>query len=365
MKLTKTLAKYFYKKYITTLFYSLIISTIFVFIVDTAELSRRISKTGDGDIILAIKLAFLKLPEMVFEVFPFIILFGSLVTFYTMSKNSELIIFRSSGLSIWKILTPPILVVVIIGFFLILILQPFIAFTSSKYKELEARHIRGQTSLITLSENGLWLKEDNLENNSYYIIHSLGMDKRYGNIENAIFFNYQENGDLLRRIDANNAKLSNNKWVLSKAWIKESEQSLFYENYSIKTNLTIDQIQENFSPPETISFWALPNFITIAEEAGFASQRHKTRFFNLIVFPFFLISMVLASAPFSINYIRTNKTNILIFGGVITGLAVYTLSSVSLAFGSSGAINPFLSAIITPIIAITSSVTILLYTEES
>ena len=41
------------------------------------------------------------------------------------------------------------------------------------------------------------------------------------------------------------------------------------------------------------------------------------------------------------------------------------VSSVSLAFGSSGAINPFLSAIITPIIAITSSITILLYTEES
>ena len=109
----------------------------------------------------------------------------------------------------------------------------------------------------------------------------------------------------------------------------------------------------------------MPNFIAIAEEAGFASQRHKTRFFNLIVFPFFLIAMVLAAAPFSINYIRTSRTNFLIFGGIITGLAVYTLSSVSLAFGSSGAINPLLSAIITPIIAITGSVTILLYTEES
>ena len=147
---------------------------------------------------------------------------------------------------------------------------------------------------------------------------------------------------------------------MSDAWIKEYEQSMFHKKYSIKTNLTIDQIQENFSPPETISFWALQNFIAIAEEAGFASQRHKTKFFNLIVFPFFLIAMVLASAPFSINYIRTSKTNILVFGGILTGLAVYTLSSVSLAFGSSGAINPFLSAIITPIIAITGSITILL-----
>ena len=223
MNLTKTLAKYFYKKYITTLLYSLIISTIFVFIIDTAELSRRISKAGDGDIILAIKLAFFKLPEMVFEIFPFIILFGSLATFYNMAKSSELVIFRSSGISIWKILTPPILVVSIIGLFLILALQPFIAFTSAKFKEIEARSIRGQVSLITLSENGLWLKVENLENNTYYIIHSLGMDKRYGNIENVIFFNYQENGNLLRRIDADNAQLSRGKWALSNAWINETE----------------------------------------------------------------------------------------------------------------------------------------------
>ncbi len=365
MNLTKTLAKYFYKKYITTLLYSLIISTIFVFIIDTAELSRRMSKAGNGDIILSIKLAFFKLPEMVFEIFPFIILFGSLTTFYNMAKGSELIIFRSSGISVWKILTPPILVVSIIGLFLIFALQPFIAFASSKFKELEARSIRGQVSLITLSENGLWLKEENLENDTYYIIHSLGMDKRRGDIENVIFFNYQENGNLLRRIDADNAQLSRGQWILSNAWIKETAETVYYENYKINTNLTIDQIQENFSPPETISFWALPNFITIAEEAGFASQRHKTRFFNLIIFPFFLIAMVLAAAPFSINYIRTSRTNVLIFGGIITGLAVYTLSSVSLAFGSSGVINPLLSAIITPIIAITGSVTVLLYTEES
>ena len=148
------------------------VSTIFVFIIDTAELSRRISKAGDGDIILAIKLAFFKLPEMVFEIFPFIILFGSLATFYNMAKSSELVIFRSSGISIWKILTPPILVVSIIGLFIILALQPFIAFTSAKFKEIEARSIRGQVSLITLSENGLWLKEENLENNTYSVSYT-------------------------------------------------------------------------------------------------------------------------------------------------------------------------------------------------
>ena len=59
MKLTKTLANYFYKRYILSLSYSLLISSTFVLIIDTAEMARRISKNGDGDILLAINLAFL------------------------------------------------------------------------------------------------------------------------------------------------------------------------------------------------------------------------------------------------------------------------------------------------------------------
>ena len=151
-------------------------------------------------------------------------------------------------------------------------------FTSLKYKEFEARYIRGQNSLTTLSENGLWLKEENSEDNSYYIIHSLGMDKKYGNIENVIFFNYQENGNLLRRID-DNAKLLDKKWVLSDAWIKEYEQSMFHKKYSIKTNLTIDQIARKLFPHLKLSlFGALPNFIAIAEEAWLHLKDIKPNF---------------------------------------------------------------------------------------
>ncbi|MEC7380949.1 MAG: LPS export ABC transporter permease LptG [Pseudomonadota bacterium] len=365
MKLTKTLTKYFYKKYVTTLFYTLLISVIFVLIVDTAELARRISKIGNGDIVLAFQLALLKLPEMLLEIFPFIVLFGSLATFYILSKNSELVIFRVSGISIWKFLAPAIIIVLFIGLILITAIQPFIALSSERFKELEARNIRGQLSLITLSENGLWLKEDNLEEKTYYIIHSLGMDRKGGKLEDVIFFKHHENGNLINRIDAASATLQNGEWSLIDTWIKEDDKSFYLKDFKIKTNLSSDQIQENFSPPETISLWSLPEFIAIAEKAGFASQRHKTRLYGLISFPFFLASMVLAAAPFSVNFLRTNKINFLLFGGLFIGLAAYTLSSVALAFGSSGSINPLLSAWVAPIITIMGSITILLYTEES
>ncbi len=366
MKLTKTLSLYFSKKFFISLAVSLAISTLVVLLIDSAELARRISKVGEGDFLLASRLALLKLPEMLLEVLPFIILFGSLGTFFLLARSSELIIVRVSGLSIWQFLLPIITIVLALGFIIIFFIQPFIATSTERFKELEAKFIRGQENLITLSENGLWLKEEGENNNDYYIIHALGLGNQGNNLENVIFFHHDNQGRLLKRIDTDKAILDNGKWELSDVWIQKNKQpSSFSKSLLISTSLSPDQIQENFSPPETFSIWKLPKFISITENAGFSSLRHKTRLYILIAFPFFLASMVLAAAPFSINFLRTGKINYLLLGGLITGFVIYTFSNVVEAFGASGAINPILSAWLPPIIAILTGITALLFTEES
>jgi len=213
VKLTKTLSLYFSKKFFISLAVSLAISTLVVLLIDSAELARRISKVGEGDFLLASRLALLKLPEMLLEVLPFIILFGSLGTFFLLARNSELIIVRVSGLSIWQFLLPIIIIVLALGFIIIFFIQPFIASSTERFKELEAKFIRGQENLITLSENGLWLKEEG--ENDYYIIHALGLGDQGNNLENVIFFHHDNQGRLLKRIDTDKAILDNGKWQLS------------------------------------------------------------------------------------------------------------------------------------------------------
>ena len=132
----------------------------------------------------------------------------------------------------------------------------------------------------------------------------------------------------------------------------------------ISTNLTAEQIQENFAPPETISFWNLPEFIKIAQNAGFAATKHKTEFQSLLALPFFLSSMLIIAAPFSVRFIRSESVNNLILAGVISGLILYTFSNVIYAFGASGNIGPILSAWSPPILAILLGISAIIYIEE-
>ena len=365
MKINNILSSYFSKRLLSSLIFCTIISSSFIFLIDAIELSRRISKVNNSDIFLALKLSLLKLPGMIFEILPFIVLFASLGTFFILARRSELIIARASGISIWRLLLPGISLIMILGFFVITILQPLIATSTYKFKELEARFLRGQPSLVTLSENGLWLKDMNLENNSYRIINSLGLEKEASNLERVIFFNHSKNGKLISRFDSESALLIDNSWILKNIWIYKNEKKPeFKSKITVKTNLTPNQIQENFAPPETISIWNLPKFIRIAEQAGFTATKHKTKFYSILAFPFFLSSMLIIAAPFSIRFIRSEKTNSLILSGLICGLLLYTLSNVISAFGSSGSINPILSAWSPPLLAILLGVSALIFVEE-
>ena len=365
MKLNNLLPVYFSKSLLKNLMFCLLISGFFIFLIDLVELSRRITKSNNSDFLLALELAILKLPGMVIEIFPFIVLFASLSTFFYFAKRSELIVARSSGLSIWHLLVPGISLILIIGFFTVILIQPLVATSSYKFKELEAKTIRGQTSLITITENGLWLKDTDINNNAYRIINSLGFDKDAKYLGNVIFFNHSDSGQLTSRYDADKVFLKPNYWELENVWVfKNLEKTEFLEKIEIRTNLTAEQIQENFAPPETISFWNLPEFIKIAENAGFAATKHKTEYQSLLALPIFLCSMLIIAAPFSVRFVRSENANYLILSGIVSGLILYTFSNVIFAFGASGNIGPILSAWSPPILAILLGISAIIYIEE-
>ena len=365
MKLNNLLPVYFSKNLLKNLIFCLFASGFFIFLIDLIELSRRITKSNNSDFLLALELALLKLPGMIMEIFPFIVLFASLSTFFYFAKRSELIVARASGVSIWHLLIPGVSLILIIGFFTVILIQPLIATSSYKFKELEAKTIRGQTSLITITENGLWLKDSDTNDNAYRIINSLGFDRNAKYLENVIFFNHSESGQLISRYDAEKVFLKPNYWELENIWIyKNIEETEFLKKIEIRTDLTAEQIQENFAPPETISIWNLPKFIKIAEQAGFTATKHKTKFYSILIFPLFLASMLIIAAPFSVRFIRSEKTNSLILSGLLCGLLLYTLSNVVSAFGASGSISPILSAWSPPVLAILLGVSALIFIEE-
>ncbi len=83
----------------------------------------------------ATKLLLYEIPKVLAKAIPVGILLGSLFTFDTLSKNSELSIFRGVGLSFNRIMAPVLVLGVILAYFCYVVNDKFIPYTSAKAGE--------------------------------------------------------------------------------------------------------------------------------------------------------------------------------------------------------------------------------------
>jgi lipopolysaccharide export system permease protein len=94
--------------------------------VDVMELTRR-----GADLEIPIQVIFaisaMRLPSLAEQLVPFAVLIGALMTLVALSRRSELIIARASGLSAWQFLIPLIVVAALVGIAASWLYNPFSA----------------------------------------------------------------------------------------------------------------------------------------------------------------------------------------------------------------------------------------------
>ncbi|MDX1737898.1 MAG: LptF/LptG family permease, partial [Alphaproteobacteria bacterium] len=71
---------------------------------DFIELMRRASGKAEANMDIILQMSLAKLPLLLQDIFPFVILFGTLIALWRLSKSSELVIARAAGMSVWLIL---------------------------------------------------------------------------------------------------------------------------------------------------------------------------------------------------------------------------------------------------------------------
>src|SRR5271166_6190343 len=82
---------------------------------DFIELLRRSTSKPDATFGLVSEIAALRLPYVAMQVLPFAVLLGGMLCFWRLTRSSELIVARASGVSAWEFLTAPTLCAVLLG----------------------------------------------------------------------------------------------------------------------------------------------------------------------------------------------------------------------------------------------------------
>ena len=336
---------------------------------DFIELLRRSATKPDATFGLVAQVAGLRLPFEAMQILPFAVLLGGILSFWRLTRSSELIVARAAGISAWQFLAAPVLCAVALGALATGAVSPLSSAMLARAEVLDNAYLRTQGGATALAGGQLWLRQSDraLDPAGVAIIHARRVELRDGQLlaREVSVFRLDGQDRLLARLEARDATLNPGEWALADT--RRMLPDKLPEPVgaaALPTDLTVNRVQDSFASPDTLSVWTLPDFIGLLERSGFSAIRHRLHFQALLALPLLAGTMTLVSAGFSMRTTRRGGIAQMIAGGVASGFALFVVSKVAEEFGQSGTLPPSLAAWAPAGAGLMMAVALLLHLED-
>ena len=340
--------KYIIKKYLLTFLQLLIVFSSLIFILNIFE---EINFIKDKNISFhySIVLTLLNIPSIIYELSPFIFLISSQFFFIKILENDELDAFKKFGLSNAKIISTVSITTFFIGVLIIGLFYNFSAELKYFYYDLKNKISEENKYLAAITENGIWLKDENKENISF--INAKKLNENF--IEDVSITVFTKNFELIKNIEAKKADITNFTWKIYDVKIFESNQPKKEKEYILlKTNFDYKRLNSLFSNLFSVSIWNLFSFQKDPNLINFSAKQISLHLNQIYSYPIFITLMTLVSAVLMLNLDRNKNKFFYIFLGVFLSVAIYFFRYMFSFLGDTKDLTPLVS-IWLPILFIT------------
>ena len=341
--------KYFTKDLLKFFIFALVFLIILIFFIDLIELFRRSSnKIGvnhllKADFIDLVGMASLKIIGNIQKILPFAALIGSIACFNQWRKKNYYVISKTSGISLWKILSPILVSFFFVGLFSIIILNPFSTLMNKKYENLQTLFFgKANIQQFSFDTKGFWIKQMSGKRN--LIINANKIDEKTKTLFDINIFEYDDNKIFQRKIRAQEGKFTSQKLSLYNVQsIDENYKSTNIKKFSYQINFDSNQLNVATKKPEKIFLLDFPYYLIQMKSYGLNISKHLVYFFKLICQPFLIISMILLSASLML---RSNERKVeigIVSLSLVVGFSLYFIGDFIFALGFSERIPPLLA----------------------
>jgi lipopolysaccharide export system permease protein len=322
-----------------------------VFVVDYVELSRRMDAQPDVNSLEVLQLTFMKLPGMIEQTLPFIVLFGVMWVMFALNRRNELVAMRAASMSAWQFALPSVLIAVFLGLVGTAALNPLAA-------SLNAQFERKRITLLSLDGpdqqniNTLWFREATGE--GIRVIRAGNVVIQTATLYDLTFYDYTMPKDrppvITQRIDAKKARLEPGLWQIEDAvMVLKNQPPKHFDTLVLPTTIAPSALLGNSVRASGFSLYALPRMINESKKAGFGTRRYRLQLHQLLSLPLTLAAMALIGASFSFKLVRLGGTLRLTLTAGAAGFALYFASDLLQTLGATQILPPFVAIWAAPI----------------
>jgi lipopolysaccharide export system permease protein len=330
----RTLSLYLASRFTRTVIAAFLFVFFLIYAVDLVEMLRRSGDAAKATGPLMAFLSFLRTPTVAEQALPFAVLFGAMIAFLNLSRKLELVVARAAGVSVWQILTPPLVVIVAIGVLSVVAYNPASTAMKQRSDAIENDVFGGRSN----PWGDLWLRQKSVDGQA--IIHAGGKEADGTTLSRIEVYNFDDKGNFVERVDAATGQLRDGYWRLRDAKIvTPGFETLPVSTYLLATSLTRQEVAQAFVAPETVSFWSLPGLAEQTARAGLDPTAYRLRYQELLARPLTLAAMVLIAACFSLRFFRMGGVEFMVSGGVAAGFVLYVATKVINDLGEAGFVS--------------------------
>ncbi|MCK4619736.1 MAG: LptF/LptG family permease [Desulfobacterales bacterium] len=308
-----------------------------------------------------------KIPFIIAQIIPVCILLSVIIVFGLMTKNNELIALKSSGITVYYLLKPVLIIGLLLSLLLFFISEAVVPLTMGRANEIWLKEVKKESAVISKEKN-IWIKGNRLITHITY----------YNPVEKAIFgisINaFDENFKLVRRIDAKKGLFKNGKWflyeVIEQNFIidnqvllhMEKEWSLYevieqnfnkengqpriklYKEKLEKIDFLPDDLQRIIKKSEEMNFNELFNYIRKVEAEGYEATIYRVDFYAKIAFPFVCLIMCIIGAGIAFKRKVKEGLPVNVAYGIGIAFLYWILHSLCVSLGYGEMLPPLVAA---------------------
>ncbi len=305
--------------------------------------------TGRGNYttITAIQYVLLVLPRVAYELFPIAAVIGAMATLGILSHNSELVILRTSGVSLvrlaWSLTKGGLLIVlaaVLVG--------EFVAPVSEQTAQ-QLRAIAMSEQITLKTRNGFWSRDgDNFIN-----IRKILPGNR---IEDIYVYEFDSNNNLKSSTYAQRAEYIEDRWQLEN----------IEKSYLTRTGVT-QEVQKTESwdallNPELINLVTIrPQYLTLLELYRYIeylksnsqnSLQYQQALWSKLIQPVTIIALILLALPLVKSDSRSISVSQRVLMGSLIGIAFHLFNQIAAQMGVVYSINSIVSATVPTLVVL-------------
>jgi len=336
----KSINRYIISEYIKSLFVVTAVMLSIILLINLLDEFNFFKSKKDLKFIFFIIFTILKIPNVLINLFPFIILFSGIVFYLKIYNHNEVISLRVMGYSNIQIILIPALTSFVIGYVIIFLIVPFSSSMLKYYEELRSEYNETK-NLVFVNETGIWIHDKNEKEKNIIRIEKINKD--FSIISQITIYNYDISNNFIKRLDASDGIIKDKNWQLNKVYIitanKKNNKENYLSNYNYASNINIHQLKNVYKNTDTTSLLDINKEMLILEDKGYSTIDLRIRFQKLISFPIYLLAMSVLSGLMIINLGKTS--NYLKYGtyGVIISIIIYFLNDLSITIAKSGIIS--------------------------